>query len=152
MPHPRQERDGRLDYTSIECKPYNELGTKSPVESDEAFVVEDFPHAIHAVLVQQLTNNGTPLILHTGLKIITFSNRVPGTDMRIGYLHCNSEKMSTEMLCENEKETRTKIDRIHNRRTECASHTCRHISLRKRFGHNAHTAENKVIHRMSDLV
>ena len=44
---------------------HDELRPETPVEAEEALVPEDFLHTVEAVLVQQLSNNSAPLILHS---------------------------------------------------------------------------------------
>ena len=46
---------------------HNQLRPKTTVETNEPFVMEDLPHTIQTVLVQQLSDDSAPLILHPGL-------------------------------------------------------------------------------------
>ena len=48
---------------------YNQLWTKTTIKADEPFVMENFPNAVKAVLIQQLTYDSTALVLHPGLGI-----------------------------------------------------------------------------------
>jgi len=45
---------------------HNKLRSDAAVESQKAFIPEDFLGAIDTVLVEHLANDSTPLVLHPG--------------------------------------------------------------------------------------
>lgn len=44
---------------------HNKLRPETAVEAQKTFISENLSHAVHAVLVQQLTDNSAALVLHS---------------------------------------------------------------------------------------
>ena len=76
---------------------HNQLRAKTTVESKESFIPKDFLSAIHAILVQHLTNDCTPLILHAGTQMVSIKTNTPmsGEPCSPGLINTAPNQLST---------------------------------------------------------
>lgn len=65
----------RRYITNLIDRAYNQLWTKATVEAKETLIVEDLPHAVKTVLVEQLPDYCASLVLHSSLKRVSFMYR-----------------------------------------------------------------------------
>ena len=124
---------------------HDELRSETAVEPKEALVPEDLLHTVKAVLVQQLSDNGASLVLHSvhvlSCDVDTRSEYVPHRVYR-AHAACGTSDLC--LVTQNsiyhtltarphirissrhreQCDKLTKINRIHDGSAECPSHAC----------------------------
>ena len=76
--------------------PYDELGAKPAVEPEEAFVPENLADAVERVFVQELPDDGRPLVLHSAGTTALRRESADVDQRLITYLVCGAHNQARQ--------------------------------------------------------